>query len=80
LYNFWDTPQLAAGRFIEKDTQFGGTGKYRKTPLGTVLYFSSEDELRDLFAPYFTIKELKVIAISGKFAFHLANYVFMKRQ
>jgi len=66
--------------FSEKDLQFGGSGKYRKTPLGTVLYFSSEDELRDLFEPYFTIVELNVIAISGKFAPHLVNYVFMERQ
>ena len=63
--------------FSEKDSQFGGAGKYRKTPLGTVLYFSSIDELRDLFEPYFTIEELKVIAISGKFVPHLVNYAFM---
>jgi SAM-dependent methyltransferase len=66
--------------FHEKDPQFGGSGKYRKTSLGTVLYFSSEDELRDLFEPYFTIEALKVIEISGKFAPHLVNYVFMRRQ
>ena len=66
--------------FNEKDSQFGGTGKYRKTSLGTVLYFSSEEELRDLFEPYFFIEELKVITINGKFASHLVNYVFMKRQ
>jgi len=66
--------------FSEKDPQFGGSGKYRKTSLGTVLYFSSEDELRELFEPYFTIEELKVIAIRGKFASHLVNYVFMRRQ
>ena len=28
--------------FSEKDAGFGGSGKYRKTRLGTVLYFSSE--------------------------------------
>jgi cyclopropane fatty-acyl-phospholipid synthase-like methyltransferase len=66
--------------FHEKDPQFGGSGKYRKTSLGTILYFSSEDELRDLFEPYFFIEELKVMAISGKFAPHLVNYVFMERQ
>ena len=66
--------------FSEKDPQFGGLGKYRKTPLGTILYFSSEDELRDLFDPYFNIKELKTIEISGKFAPHLANYVFMEKK
>ena len=64
--------------FSEKDPQFGGTGKYRKTWLGTILYFSSEDELRELFKPYFKIKELKTIEIRGKPSFHLANYVFME--
>jgi len=66
--------------FSEKDPQFGGSGKYRETRLGTILYFSSEDELRDLFEPYFNIKELKTMEISGKSASHLANYVFMERK
>jgi len=66
--------------FSEKDPQFGGSRKYRETRLGTVLYFSSEDELRDLLKPYFDIKELKTIEISGKSGSHLANYVFVKRK
>lgn len=66
--------------FSEQDPEFGGAGKYRKTPLGTVLYFSSEDELRKLFERRFRIKELKTIEISGKFARHLANYAFMERR
>ena len=66
--------------FSEKDPQFGGSGKYRKTPLGTILYFSSENELRDLFEQYFNIIELKTIEIKGKFAPHLANYVFMEKK
>ena len=66
--------------FNEKDPQFGGSGKYRKTSLGTILYFSSEDELRDLFEPYFFIEELRVIPIRSKFASHLVNYVFMERK
>ena len=65
--------------FSEKDPKFGGSGKYRDTSLGTVLYFSSEDELRDLFKPYFKIKELETIEIKGKFAPHLMNYVFMEK-
>ncbi len=64
--------------FSEKDPQFGGTGKYRKTPLGTILYFSTEDELRHLFSPYFIIKDLKTIEISGKTAAHMVNYAFME--
>jgi SAM-dependent methyltransferase len=66
--------------FSDKDLQFGGTGKYRKTPLGTILYFSTEEELSDLFEPYFSIKELKTIEISGKFAPHIANYAFMEKR
>jgi ubiquinone/menaquinone biosynthesis C-methylase UbiE len=66
--------------FSEKDLQFGGSGKYRKTQLGTVLYFSSKDELRDLFDPYFNIKELKTIEVMGKTAPHRAYYVFMERK
>jgi len=66
--------------FSEKSPQFGGTGKYRETPLGTVLYFSSEAELRDLFEPCFQINELKTIRISGKAAPHLAIYAFMEKR
>jgi SAM-dependent methyltransferase len=65
--------------FSEKDPQFGGSGKYRRTQLGTVLYFSSEDELAELFKPYFSIQELKTIEIRGKSAPHLACYAFMER-
>jgi len=66
--------------FSEKDPQFGGSGQYRKTRLGTILYFSSQDELRSLFQPYFDIITLKTIEIKGKFAPHLANYTFMERK
>lgn len=66
--------------FSEKSPQFGGSGKYRETPLGTVLYFSSETELRDLFERYFQIRELKTIQISGKAAPHLAIYAFMEKR
>jgi len=66
--------------FSKKDPQFGGSGKYRKTRLGTILYFSSEHELRELFKPYFKIKEIKTIEIRGKPTVHLANYVFMERK
>jgi len=66
--------------FSEKDPGFGGSGKYRKTRLGTILYFSIEDELRDLFQPYFNIEELKMKEIKGKPDSHLAYYVFMERK
>lgn len=66
--------------FNEKDPQFGGAGKYRKTRLGTILYFSSEDELRCLFDQCFNLKELKTIEVSGKSGPHIANYAFMERK
>ena len=66
--------------FSEKDTGFGGSGKYRKTQLGSVLYFSCEDELRELFKAYFQIIDLRTVEISGKFESHISNYVFMKRK
>lgn len=66
--------------FSELDTQFGGSGKYRKTHLDTILYFSNTDELRDLFEPFFDIKELKTIEIIGKSSPHIVNYSFMERK
>ncbi len=66
--------------FSEKDTSFEGSGKYRDTEIGSVLYFSCEDELRELFSPYFNIIDLRTIEISGKFAAHIFNYVFMERK
>lgn len=66
--------------FSEKDSHFGGSGKYRETPLGTILYFSSEEELKELFSACFKIIELKTIKIEGKFSPHFANYVFMEKK
>lgn len=63
--------------FSEQDPQFGGQGKYRKTPLGTTLYFSSEEELRKLFERYFEVQELRTVEVRGKYAPHLAVYSFM---
>jgi len=45
--------------FSERDLAFGGVGKYRRTPLGTVLYLSSEGELRALFDSNFRILDLR---------------------
>jgi SAM-dependent methyltransferase len=66
--------------FNEGDPQFGGEGKLRKTSIGTILYFSSEDELNALFDPFFTILEQKTVEIQGKGAPHLANYFFMEKK
>ncbi len=66
--------------FSEKDTGFGGSGKYRKTNLDTTLYFSSVDELGKLFEPYFRIIDLQTVEIKGKFEIHIFNYVFMEKK
>ena len=66
--------------FSDEDLQFGGTGKFRKTTIGTVLYFSSETEICELLSPYFTIGELKTIDISGKYGSHRAVYALSYRR
>ena len=66
--------------FSEKSPQFGGVGKYRKTPLDTVLYFSSESEIVSLVEPFFEIEKLETVEIQGKFAPHRAIYAFMKKR
>jgi 2-polyprenyl-3-methyl-5-hydroxy-6-metoxy-1,4-benzoquinol methylase len=65
--------------FSRDDAHFGSMEKYRKTPLGTVLYFSSEEELAELFRKYFSITELKTIEIKGKFSPHKAVYALMRK-
>lgn len=65
--------------FSEKSPEFGGEGKYRKTPLDTVLYFSSESEVIALVEPLFEIEELKTVEIAGKYGPHIAIYAFLKK-
>ena len=66
--------------FSEKNPNFGGSGKYRTTPLGTKLYFSSEHEMRELFEPCFDMEELGTIETEGKHTPHLSVYAFMRRR
>jgi cyclopropane fatty-acyl-phospholipid synthase-like methyltransferase len=65
--------------FSEQDPQFGGQGKYRSTSMGTVLYFSSEQEIKELFEPHFHIEELKILEFPGKFDSHRSVYAFMSK-
>lgn len=64
--------------FSEDNKQFGGKGKYRKTPLDTELYFSSEDEMSVLFKKQFEIIHLSTEEIEGKFAPHKVIYAVLK--
>jgi len=66
--------------FNERDSSFGGAGKYRTTNLGTILYFSSERELRELFNPIFDINELNTLEIPGKYGPHMVNVAWLKRK
>jgi SAM-dependent methyltransferase len=66
--------------FSGEDTHFGGEGKFRRTHIGTVLYFSSEDELGKLFEPYFKILELKTVQVGGPPAPHQAVCAFMSKK
>jgi SAM-dependent methyltransferase len=66
--------------FHEDDPNFGGKGKFRRTPIGTELYFSSERELRDLFSLFFDIQELTIKEIPGKGLSHVVTYAFMKKK
>jgi hypothetical protein len=64
----------------EEPPLFGGKGKYRKTPLGTTLYFSSERELQELFEPLFLIEQLCTIEVAGKKGPHMAVKALMSRK
>jgi SAM-dependent methyltransferase len=66
--------------FSERDRGFGGKGKYRKTPLGTTLYFSSQDEIERIFTPNFRIVELDTTEIAGKYGPHLAVATLLERK
>jgi SAM-dependent methyltransferase len=65
--------------FSEDSTQFGGIGKYRKTPIDTELYFSCESEMRLLYDVLFDIQELKTIEIQGKFGPHKAIHALLNK-
>jgi SAM-dependent methyltransferase len=77
----------SAGKYVsvcfnEKDVAFEGSGKYRQTSMGTVVYLSSEKELRKLFERFFRIIDFRVLEITGKIMTHIFNYCLMewKRQ
>lgn len=66
--------------FSERSSQFGGEGKVRETSIGTVLYFSSEDEIAQLYEPYFIIDDLRTMEVAGRRGTHHAVYGLMRRR
>jgi SAM-dependent methyltransferase len=64
----------------DKDAAFGGTGKIRRTPIGTVLCFSSEKELRELFEPYFQVLTMETAGVEGKVGSNMMNVALMEKR
>ncbi|MFC1580534.1 class I SAM-dependent methyltransferase [Thermodesulfobacteriota bacterium] len=66
--------------FSEEDPDFGGEGKYRKTPMDTMLYFSSEKEIEKILEAHFEIKDLATKEIAGKYGPHMAVIAFASKK
>ncbi len=73
--------------FNEKDPKFGGPSQgERLVPeesraiIGARLYFSSLNELKELFSPYFKIIESKVFEKMGAGNINVWNYLFMEKE
>lgn len=66
--------------FSEEDPWLAEQGKRRITPLGTVLYFSRMDELRDLWQDRFEVLRLELVEVRGKQAPHRANLALLRRK
>lgn len=66
--------------FHVDDPGFGGTGRVRKSRIGTTLYFSTVEELSALFGQYFRIHELRQVIIPGKWENHVAVCGLMERK
>ncbi|OGJ20259.1 hypothetical protein A3K73_08305 [Candidatus Pacearchaeota archaeon RBG_13_36_9] len=73
--------------FNVQDTKFGGPlQKIRIVPesaralMGEEMYFSSLDEIKELFEPYFSIIESKVFEKIGGGKVNIWNYFFMEKR
>lgn len=72
--------------FNNKNPDFGAKGKNlrivpegAKMPAGTRLYYSSFEEIEQLFEPHFHIIEAKLIQMTTGSKPHIGNYLFMKK-
>jgi 2-polyprenyl-3-methyl-5-hydroxy-6-metoxy-1,4-benzoquinol methylase len=51
----------------------------RKTPLGTELYYYSQQEMHDLFSKYFEILQEDIVALEGKGISQPGNFFLLKK-
>lgn len=64
----------------DEPESFAGVGKFRTTRIGTTLYFSSEEEIRELFEPGFLLEDLRTVEVPGKLHPHVAILAAMVRR
>jgi len=72
--------------FNNQNPDFGAKGKNlriipegAKMPAGTKLYYSSFEEIKQLFEPHFNIIEAKLIKFTAGKKDHIGNYFFMEK-
>ena len=72
--------------FNNQNPDFGAKGKTlriipggAKMPAGTRLYYSSFEEMKQLFEPHFRIIEAKLITMTAGKKEHIGNYFFMQK-
>lgn len=53
--------------------------RVRKTPIGTELYYYSQQEMHDLFAKYFSIIEEEIVPLEGKGISQPGNFFLLKK-
>ena len=62
-----------------QDTQ-GKKHKFSISPVGTKLYYTSQEQIKELFEQHFDVVELRLTKILGRFGQeHTANYCLMKK-
>ncbi|MCK4729891.1 MAG: class I SAM-dependent methyltransferase [Candidatus Aenigmarchaeota archaeon] len=72
--------------FNNQNPDFGAKGKNlriipegAKMPVGTRLYYSSFEEMKQLFEPHFRVIEAKLITMTAGKKEHIGNYFFMEK-
>ena len=66
--------------FSEDDRGIAGEGKRRQPQIGTQLYLSSEQEIRELFEPLFDVLELGAVDVVGTRSPHKAVRALMRKR